>query len=421
MTGRDVAIATLLGAEEFGFATAPLVTMGCVMMRVCNLDTCPVGIATQNKELRKRFKGKPEYVINFMIFVASELREIMASLGFRTIEEMVGHLDCLKVKDVDQNIDLKAILNQKAYPVHFKKQDTYQFELENKLDMKEILPRFKDALNKGTKHQETIHVSSLDRCVGTLFGSEVTKKYQQKLNDDTFTINCIGGAGQSFGAFLPKGITMNLIGDANDYFGKGLSGGHLAIYPNSKAKYNSHDNVIIGNVALYGATSGEVYVNGLAGERFAVRNSGAIAIVEGCGDHGLEYMTGGKVVILGKTGKNLAAGMSGGIAYVLDQDHDLDKRLNKEMVLMEEVTNSQDQDELYDLINKHFKATASPFAKTILNDYINWLPHFKKLVPKDYQKIMTIIKEYEDRGYPLEAAKLEAFNRMHGIKEEYHG
>ena len=421
MTGRDVAIATLLGAEEFGFATAPLVTMGCVMMRVCNLDTCPVGIATQNKELRKRFKGKPEYVINFMIFVASELREIMASLGFRTIEEMVGHLDCLKVKDVDQNIDLKAILNQKAYPVHFKKQDTYQFELENKLDMKEILPRFKDALNKGTKHQETIHVSSLDRCVGTLFGSEVTKKYQQKLNDDTFTINCIGGAGQSFGAFLPKGITMNLIGDANDYFGKGLSGGHLAIYPNSKAKYNSHDNVIIGNVALYGATSGEVYVNGLAGERFAVRNSGAIAIVEGCGDHGLEYMTGGKVVILGKTGKNLAAGMSGGIAYVLDQDHDLDKRLNKEMVLMEEVTNSQDQAELYDLINKHFKATASPFAKTILNDYINWLPHFKKLVPKDYQKIMTIIKEYEDRGYPLEAAKLEAFNRMHGIKEEYHG
>lgn len=424
MTGRDVAVAALLGAEEFGFATAPLVTMGCVMMRVCNLDTCPVGVATQNKELRKRFKGKPEYVMNFMLFVAQELREIMASLGFKTVDEMIGHSDCLKAKDsklAQQSVDLKVILNQKVYPVHHLDQDKYQFNLDKTLDMQEILPRFSEAMKKGEKHHETIKVSSTDRSFGTLFGSEITKKFHNDLQDDTFVIDCNGGAGQSFGAFLPKGITMNLIGDANDYFGKGLSGGKLAVFPNKDAKYCPHENVIIGNVALYGATSGEAYINGLAGERFAVRNSGAVAVVEGCGDHGLEYMTGGKVVILGKTGKNFAAGMSGGIAYVFDQNQDLYTRLNDELVTVSEVNDLQDQEDLHNLIQNHFNATSSLLAKEILDNFAEKLPYFKKIIPNDYQKITTMINEYVNKGLTLEAAQLEAFNQVHIRKEEHHG
>ena len=307
MTGRDVAVAALLGAEEFGFATAPLVTMGCVMMRVCNLDTCPAGIATQNKELRKRFVGKPEYVMNFMVFIAQELREIMAQLGFHSVDEMVGHMEVLKVKPEYQK--LKSFFDKKNLHVHFQKEDTFDFHLEDSQDLKVLLPKFLSDLDSHQPHQETIHISSLDRSLGTLLGSEITKRFQNHLQDDTYQIHCLGGAGQSFGAFIPKGLTMRVEGDANDYFGKGLSGGKLIIHPSPNAQFVAQDNVIIGNVALYGATSGEAYIAGRAGERFAVRNSGAIAVVEGCGDHGLEYMTGGKVVVLGKTGKNFAAGM----------------------------------------------------------------------------------------------------------------
>ena len=336
MTGKDVAIACLLGAEEFGFATAPLVTMGCMMMRVCNLDTCPFGVATQNQKLRKRFKGKPEYVMNFMLFIARELREIMADLGYHTINEMVGHTDNLEVNE-DANMDYSNIL-MTPYNIHYEPKDTYDFELEKTVDMKILLPKFEPYFNEKKPHAETISISSTDRTVGTILSSVVTKQFNNTLQDDTYTVHCNGGAGQSFGAFVQKGITLDVHGDANDYFGKGLSGGKLIIQPKKEATFKPNENVIIGNVALYGATSGEAYIRGMAGERFAVRNSGASAVVEGVGDHGLEYMTGGTVVILGQTGKNLAAGMSGGIAYIYDPNHDLYTRLNKQLVNTYEVS-----------------------------------------------------------------------------------
>lgn len=411
MTGKDVAIACLLGAEEFGFATAPLVTMGCMMMRVCNLDTCPFGVATQNQKLRKRFKGKPEYVMNFMLFIARELREIMAELGYHTINEMVGHTDNLEV-DEDANMDYSNIL-MTPYNIHYEPKDTYDFELEKTVDMKTLLPKFEPYFNGKKPHAETISISSTDRTVGTILSSVVTKQFNNTLQDDTYTVHCNGGAGQSFGAFVQKGITLDVHGDANDYFGKGLSGGKLIIQPKNEAKFKPNENVIIGNVALYGATSGEAYIRGMAGERFAVRNSGASAVVEGVGDHGLEYMTGGTVVILGQTGKNLAAGMSGGIAYIYDPNHDLYTRLNKQLVNTYEVSGKADIETLTQLLNNHYKYTNSDVAEKILSNFDSELSNFKKIVPKDYEKITTLIQELKAKGYHDDEASLMAFEQVH--------
>lgn len=416
MSGRDVAIAALLGAEEFGFATAPLITMGCAMMRVCNLDTCPFGVATQNSELRKRFSGKPEYVENFMKFIAQELREYMAKLGFRTLDEMCGHSELLKIKekcsfpranlvDMSRIIGLKAPDGAKS---HFDPADVYDFQLEKTVDEKELLKAFEKA-KKARKGTFSISISSTDRTVGTILGSEIQKNFGGTLKDDSFVVNCTGGGGQSFGAFIPKGMTLRLEGDANDYLGKGLSGGKIVVYPSKDATYKAEENIIIGNVALYGATSGEAYINGLAGERFCVRNSGAVAVAEGCGDHGLEYMTGGTAVILGPTGRNLAAGMSGGIAYVLDENHDLYLRLNKQLVSMGEVTDKHDIDTLRDLIERHTKETGSKLGKKILADFDTYITSFKKIIPNDYQRMMTEIAKGEARGLNHDESVMEAF------------
>ena len=417
MSGRDVAIAALLGAEEFGFATAPLVTMGCVMMRVCNLDTCPAGIATQNPELRKRFAGKPEYVENFMRFIAEELREYMAKLGFRTVDEMVGRSDLLKVREDlaghEKEIDLSKILNNPfadaKQKVTFDPKQVYDFELEKTKDEKVLLKQLAGALEKGEKRSIDVEVTNTDRSFGTIFGSEITKRYDDKLDEDTFIIKCNGAGGQSFGAFIPKGLTLELVGDSNDYFGKGLSGGKLVVYPPAGVKFKKDKNIVIGNVALYGATSGKAFINGVAGERFCVRNSGATAVVEGVGDHGCEYMTGGRVVVLGKTGKNFAAGMSGGIAYVLDEDNDLYTRMNKEMVFSEEVTSKYDVMELKDMIKEHVALTNSEKGKAILDNFSEYLPKFKKIIPYDYNRMMMAIVQMEEKGLSSEQAQIEAF------------
>lgn len=416
MSGRDVAIAALLGAEEFGFATAPLITMGCAMMRVCNLDTCPFGVATQNSELRKRFTGKPEYVENFMKFIAQELREYMAKLGFRTLDEMCGHSELLKIKEKcsfprANLVDMSRIIGWKApdgAKSHFDPADIYDFQLEKTVDEKELLKAFEKA-KKARKGTFSLSISSTDRTVGTILGSEIQKNFGGTLKDDSFVVNCTGGGGQSFGAFIPKGMTLRLEGDANDYLGKGLSGGKIVVYPSKDATYKAEENIIIGNVALYGATSGEAYINGLAGERFCVRNSGAVAVAEGCGDHGLEYMTGGTAVILGPTGRNLAAGMSGGIAYVLDENHDLYLRLNKQLVSMGEVTDKHDIDTLRDLIERHTKETGSKLGKKILADFDTYITSFKKIIPNDYQRMMTEIAKGEARGLNHEESVMEAF------------
>ncbi len=419
MTGRDVVIAALLGAEEFGFATAPLVTMGCVMMRVCNLDTCPVGIATQNPELRKRFKGKPEYVVNFMHFIAQELREYMAKLGIRTVDELVGRSDLLKVKEYAKgtrcgNIDMTNILSNPYIntdaPRIFNPKDVYDFELEKTVDEKVILKKMSAALKNKKKKKIEIDVTNTDRSVGTIFGSEITKLYNDNtLDDDFFTVKCNGAGGQSFGAFIPKGLTLELEGDSNDYFGKGLSGGKLIVYPPEGSKFKRDENIIIGNVALYGATSGKAFISGVAGERFCVRNSGAIAVVEGVGDHGCEYMTGGRVVILGKTGKNFAAGMSGGIAYVLDEDSHLYMNMNKELVTVSGVTEKYDVAELKDIIKEHVKLTGSQKGQQILDNFEEYLPKFKKVLPNDYAKMMQTMALMEEKGMSPEQAKIEAF------------
>ena len=417
MSGRDVAIAAILGAEEFGFATAPLITMGCIMMRVCNLDTCPCGIATQNPELRKRFCGKPEYVMNFMNYIAEELREIMASLGVRTVEELVGRTDLIKVREKTVTkraamADLSQILYNVDAPAeekHFRKENVYNFELEKTVDESVIIPAFKTALKTGKPKTIKVEVSSTNRTVGTIFGSEITKKYKNTLPDDTYIIECHGGGGQSFGAFIPKGLTISLTGDSNDYFGKGLSGGKLIVKPDDNAAYKAEENIIIGNVALYGATSGEAYINGIAGERFCVRNSGAYAVCEGTGDHGCEYMTGGRAVILGPTGKNFAAGMSGGIAYVLDENYDFYLRLNKELVTMTGVEEKHDIEELRTMIEKHVAATGSAKGKRILHDFTNYLPYFKKIVPNDYSRMLGEISRFEEKGLSRDEAELEAF------------
>ncbi len=417
MSGRDVAIAALLGAEEFGFATAPLVTMGCVMMRVCNLDTCPAGIATQNPELRKRFAGKPEYVENFMRFIAEELREYMAALGCKTLNEMVGRSDLLKVREDlsgrEGEIDLSRILNNPFAGVKrrvtFDPRQSYDFELEKSKDVTVLLKQLGGALEKRQRRSIDLEVSNTDRSFGTIFGSEITKKYGTDLEEDTFVVKCAGAGGQSFGAFIPKGLTLELVGDSNDYFGKGLSGGKLVVFAPAGTTYKKDENMIIGNVALYGATSGKAFIGGVAGERFCVRNSGASAVVEGVGDHGCEYMTGGRVVVLGKTGKNFAAGMSGGIAYVLDEDNDLYTRINKEMVFSEELSNKYDVMELKDMIKEHVAFTNSEKGKEILDHFSKYLPKFKKVIPYDYNRMMMAIVQMEEKGLSSEQAQIEAF------------
>ena len=423
MSGRDVAIAALLGAEEFGFATAPLVTMGCVMMRVCNLDTCPVGIATQNPELRKRFAGKPEYVINFMRFIAEELREYMAKLGIRTVDELVGRTDLLKVRDVPTSkraatLDLSRILNnpyaKEKKGMIFNPKKVFDFELNKTLDERVLVKELLPSLEKKQKRILELDVKNTDRTFGTIFGSEITRRYPDGLEEDSYVLKCKGAGGQSFGAFIPKGLTLELTGDSNDYFGKGLSGGKLIVYPPTGVKFKADENIIIGNVALYGATSGKAYINGVAGERFCVRNSGATAVVEGVGDHGCEYMTGGRVAILGKTGKNFAAGMSGGVAYVLDMDSDLYTKVNKQMVNIEKVTSKFDVSELKGMIEEHVAATNSETGKEILDHFKEYLPKFKKIIPRDYERMLTRILQLEEKGLSSEQAKTEAF---YAIKE----
>ncbi len=418
MSGRDVAIAALLGAEEFGFATGPLVSMGCVMMRVCNQDTCPVGVATQNPELRKRFRGKPEYVENYMRFMAEELREYMAKLGFRTVDEMVGRSDLLKKKEQMDNprarkIDLTNILdNPFAKPgekVTFDPKQAYDFRLQETVDEKILLKKLGPALEKGQKRSIEIDVKNTDRALGSIFGSELTRRFGDSLEEDTYLVKCKGAGGQSFGAFIPQGLTLELVGDSNDYFGKGLSGGKLIVYPPKGIQFKQEENIIIGNVALYGATSGKAYINGVAGERFCVRNSGAIAVVEGCGDHGCEYMTGGCVVVLGSTGKNFAAGMSGGIAYVLDEESNLYTKVNKNMVSVDRITSKYDVLELKGMIQDHVAYTNSEKGKRILENFETYLPKFKKIIPHEYNRMLMTIVQMEERGLSSEQAQIEAF------------
>lgn len=421
MSGRDVAIAALLGAEEFGFATAPLIALGCVMMRVCNQDTCPMGVATQNPELRKCFKGKPEYVIHFMKFIAQELREYMAKLGVRSVDEMVGRTDFLKAKENPENergktIDLSPILNH-PYSEENNIKGEYDFELDQTLDQKVLIARLGRKLDQGKPGAVSVQVKNTDRTFGTMFGSEITKRYPDGLTEDTYKIECTGNGGQSFGAFIPSGLTIRLSGDCNDYFGKGLSGGKLIVYPPKEGTYRADENMIIGNVALYGATSGKAFICGMAGERFCVRNSGATAVVEGIGDHGCEYMTGGRIAIIGKTGKNFAAGMSGGIAYVLDEENSLYRNINKAMISMEEITYKSEAEELRGMIREHVEATGSLKGQKILEEFEAYLPKFKKIIPNDYKKMLVLSKHYEEMGLCGEQAQIEAFYESTGQKK----
>ncbi len=419
MTGRDVAVAAILGAEEFGFATAPLVTLGCAMMRVCNLDTCPFGVATQNPELRKRFAGKPEYVVNFMRFIAQELREYMSRLGVRTLDELVGRIDLLKMKEglseSEKKLDLSAIITPDSNDIinektEYSNKSLYDFKLGETLDETVLENQFD--LNSTDSQTISIDVKNTDRSLGTSFGSQITRKYGTALKEDTFKVCCNGSGGQSFGAFIPSGLTLELAGDSNDYFGKGLSGGKLIVYPPTGSRFKAEENIIIGNVALYGATSGKAFINGVAGERFCVRNSGAVAVVEGVGDHGCEYMTGGCAVIIGKTGKNFAAGMSGGTAYVLDENHDLYRRLNKELVEFGEVTDKADIDKIKALLEEHVQATDSAKGRRILSDFDAYIPLFKKIIPHDYKRMTEEIARAEARGLDPEQARIEAFNNI---------
>ena len=426
MTGRDVAVAALLGAEEFGFATAPLVSLGCMMMRVCSKNTCPVGIATQNEKLRARFAGKPEHVINFMTFTAMQLREIMAQLGFKTVDEMIGRPDCLKKRDSFRQPHARTILFDEilkegfagAKGSRFEEQHSFDFGLEKTLDEKVLLPWFEKASKEKTDTSSiAAAVSSTDRTFGTILGSEIVRKYGSAaadLPEERFLIHCEGGGGQSFGAFIPHGLAIYLEGDANDGFGKGLSGGKLVVRPPKGAGFRASENIIVGNVALYGATSGKAYICGVAGERFCVRNSGATAVAEGCGDHGLEYMTGGRAVILGDTGKNFAAGMSGGIAYVLDRNHTLYRRINKGMASLEPLKEKYDIEELKTILQDYVKATDSELGKKILENFDKEVFCFKKVIARDYQRMIRTIGKYEEEGISKENAQLEAFREVTG-------
>ncbi|CAD5916338.1 Ferredoxin-dependent glutamate synthase 1 [Planktothrix tepida] len=415
-TGRDVVIAALLGAEEFGFSTAPLVTLGCIMMRVCHLNTCPAGIATQNPKLRESFTGEPEHTVNFMKFIAQEVRELMAELGFRSLTEMVGRTDVLEPKKaVDhwkaKGIDLSKILYQPEVGEDIGRycQIPQDHGLDKSLDITVLLDLCKPAIEKGEKVSATLPIKNINRAVGTILGNEITKNHWQGLPEDTVHLHFQGSAGQSFGAFVPKGVTLELEGDANDYVGKGLSGGKIIIYPPSQSTFIPEENIIIGNVALYGATGGEVYIRGLAGERFGVRNSGVSAVVEGVGDHGCEYMTGGKVVVLGTTGRNFAAGMSGGIAYILDETGDFATRCNPSMADLEKLEDPEEINQVYQLIAKHAEYTKSQKALKILAHWTEMIPTFVKVIPRDYKRVLEALKEAEQSGLTGDEALTAAF------------
>jgi glutamate synthase (ferredoxin) len=416
-TGRDVVIAALLGAEEYGFSTAPLVTVGCILMRVCHLNTCPVGVATQDPKLRAKFSGKPEYVVNFMKFVAQEARELMAQLGFRTINEMIGHTEHLEMKPaIDhwkaKGLDFTNILYQpSAGPeVGRYKTEAQDHGIDASLDMTTILPLCKPAIDKGEKVAATLPIRNVNRVVGTITGSEITRKYGPAgLPDDTIQLKFEGSAGQSFGAFIPRGMSLMLEGDANDYVGKGLSGGKIVVFPPKESTFAAEDNIVIGNVALYGATSGEAYFRGVAGERFAVRNSGASTVVEGVGDHGCEYMTGGRVVVLGPTGRNFAAGMSGGVAYVLDEGGTFATRCNKEMVGLGKLDDPEEANAILSLISKHAQLTGSKRGKEIVDNWGRFQPFFVRVMPHDYKRVLEAQKKMLETGMSQEDAEMAAF------------
>ena len=417
LTGRDVVIAALLGAEEYGFATTPLIVLGCVMMRVCHLDTCPVGVATQNPELRACFNGDPAHVVNFMRFIAEDMREIMAQLGFRTINEMIGRVDVLQTRDAIDHwkasgLDLSPILYRPdvAESTGVYSQIPQDHGLTASLDLQVLLPACASAIENGQAVSVDSPISNVNRVVGTILGSEVSRRYgEDGLLDDTIQLNFHGSAGQSFGAFVPRGITMTLVGDANDYLGKGLSGGKIIVYPPEEADFSAEDNIIIGNVALYGATSGEAYFNGLAGERFCVRNSGVHAVVEGIGDHGCEYMTGGSVVVLGPTGRNFAAGMSGGVAYLYDAIGDFPNRCNMSMVELEPLQDEKEITKVYEMIMQHIKYTNSSLARSIIADWDRTVEHFVRVMPKDYARVYNALERAKESGLTGEEAWMFAF------------
>ncbi|MEQ9356614.1 glutamate synthase large subunit [Coleofasciculus chthonoplastes] len=415
-TGRDVAIAALLGAEEFGFSTAPLVSLGCIMMRVCQKNTCPAGIATQNPLLRQSFIGNPDHTVNFMGFVAQEVREIMAQLGFRTLNEMVGRVDVLEAKQaVDhwkaKGLDLSQILYQPDVGPEIGRycQIPQDHGLDKSLDMRVLLDLCKGAIAKGEKVTATLPIQNTNRAVGTILGNEITKRHWQGLPEDTIHLHFQGSAGQSFGAFVPKGVSLELEGDANDYFGKGLSGGKLILYPPARSTFVPRENIIVGNVALYGATSGEVYIRGMAGERFCVRNSGVNAVVEAVGDHGCEYMTGGKVVVLGATGRNFAAGMSGGVAYVLDEKGDFATRCNTQMSDLEKLEDEEEIEIIHQMIAKHVEYTKSQLGLTILANWTEMVPKFVKVIPRDYKRVLACLNKAEEAGLSGDDALTAAF------------
>ncbi|WP_371069163.1 glutamate synthase large subunit [Sediminibacillus sp. JSM 1682029] len=422
MTGRDVVMASLLGAEEFGFATAPLVVLGCVMMRACHLDTCPVGVATQNPELRKKFMGDPDHIVNYMRFVAEEVREIMAELGFRSIDEMVGRTEVLEISErANQHWKARDLdLSRLIHPVEGVRtaQTAQNHKLEQSLDMTKILPTVQPAIERQERVDVSFPIRNINRVAGTITGSEISKRYGEKgLPEDTITLRFTGSAGQSFGAFIPKGMSMLLTGDANDYVGKGLSGGKIVVTAPKESTVFADSNVIAGNVAFYGATSGEAYINGLAGERFAVRNSGAKVVVEGIGDHGCEYMTGGRVVVLGEVGKNFGAGMSGGIAYVYTEDKERFEYLtNKEMIEFDHLSRYEEIAEVKEMVENHHHYTSSSKAAAILADWDHAVDKFVKVIPKDYKQTLEHIEGLKASGLSEEAAKMEAFNAKKGKK-----
>jgi glutamate synthase (ferredoxin) len=407
-TGRDVVIAALLGAEEYGFATSALIVSGCIMMRVCHLNTCPVGVATQDPVLRQKFTGKPEYVVNYFRMIAQEVRELMAQLGFRTIDEMVGRRERLDIRKAIEHwkakkLDLTPILDMPEVPAHVPTRRIHNQDhgLDKALDI-QLLQLAKAALESKTPVEITHSIRNANRTVGTILGSEVTRRYgADGLPEDTIKIRFTGSAGQSFGAFVPNGISMTLEGDANDYFGKGLSGGRLVVFPPGGATFKAEENILIGNVALYGGTSGEAFIRGVAGERFAVRNSGVTAVVEGVGDHGCEYMTGGRVVVLGRTGRNFAAGMSGGIAYVVDEEGDFTQRCNLQMVDLESLDDPQEEEFVRWLIGRHAALTNSERAKQILSSWPQYREKLVKVMPLDYRRVLAEKKEQAGKTYVM--------------------
>jgi glutamate synthase (NADPH) large chain len=410
-TGRDVVIAALLGAEEFGFSTAPLVTLGCIMMRKCHLNTCPVGIATQNPELRKKFAGTPEHVINFFFYLAEEVREWMAKLGFRTMNEMIGRVDMIQMRSAVEHwkargLDFSTVLYNPQVPRRVGRRCVIgqNHGLNDALDHS-LMKLAKKAVEKGTPTEFSMPIQNVHRTVGAMLSGEIARRHGSNgLREDTIRIKFSGSAGQSFGAFLVKGVSLVLEGDANDYVGKGLSGGKIVVFPPRGSTFKPEENILIGNTVLYGATSGEAYFNGVAGERFAVRNSGAVAVVEGVGDHGCEYMTNGTVVILGRTGRNFGAGMSGGIAYVFDEDGDFARvRCNRAGVDLDPIFETNDIVQLHQLINRHLEYTGSPQARRILENWPEALQHFLKVFPHEYKRVLGVVRrpEHEDFSHTL--------------------